>query len=89
MCVCLCVCMHTCSVTQLCLTLCNAMDCSPPGSSAHGFFRARILEQAAFPTPGDLPKPGIKPTSLAFPAFTGGFLYTLLKEQKRGGLFYL
>ena len=23
-------------VTQLCLTLCNPMDCSPPGSSVHG-----------------------------------------------------
>ena len=26
------------------LTLCNPMDCSPPGSSVHGIFRARILE---------------------------------------------
>ena len=25
-----------CSVTQLCLTLCDPMDCSPPGSSVHG-----------------------------------------------------
>ena len=32
-------------VTQLCLTLCNTMDCSPPGSSAHGIFQARILEK--------------------------------------------
>ena len=28
----------------LCLTLCGPMDCSPPGSSAHGIFQARILE---------------------------------------------
>ena len=33
-----------CSVTQLCLTLCNPMDCSLPGSSVHGIFLARILE---------------------------------------------
>ena len=32
-------------VTQLyCLTLCNPMDCRPPGSSIHGIFQARILE---------------------------------------------
>ena len=31
-------------VVQLCPTLCGPMDCSPPGSSIHGFFQARILE---------------------------------------------
>ena len=30
-----------------CLTLCNPMDCSPPGSSVHGIFQARILEWVA------------------------------------------
>ena len=34
-------------VTQLCLTLCNPMDCSLPGSSVHGIFQARILEWVA------------------------------------------
>ena len=29
---------------QLCLTLCGPMDYSPPGSSVHGLFHARILE---------------------------------------------
>ena len=32
------------SVAQSCLTLCNPMDCSPPGSSIHGIFQAGILE---------------------------------------------
>ena len=32
---------------QLCLTLCDPMDCSPPVSSGHGIFQARILEWAA------------------------------------------
>ena len=32
---------------QLCLTLCDPMDCSPPGSSIHGILQARILEWAA------------------------------------------
>ena len=31
-------------VAQLCPTLCHPMDCSPPGSSVHGIFQARILE---------------------------------------------
>ena len=34
---------------QSCLTLCNPMDCSPPGSSVHGIFQARILEWIAIP----------------------------------------
>ena len=33
-----------CKVTQLCLTLCDPMDYSPPGSSVHGILQARILE---------------------------------------------
>ena len=36
-----------CLVTQLCLTLCDPMDCSLPCSSVHGIFQARILEWAA------------------------------------------
>ena len=34
-------------VDQSCLTLCNPMDCSPPGSSVHGIFQARVLEWIA------------------------------------------
>ena len=35
------------SVTQSCLTLRDPMNCSPPGSSVHGIFQARILEWVA------------------------------------------
>ena len=35
---------------QLCLTLCNAMDCSSPGSSVHGLLQGRILEWVASPS---------------------------------------
>ena len=35
--------------TQLCLTLCNPSDCSPPGSSVHGILQARILEWVVIP----------------------------------------
>ena len=34
-------------VAQSCLTLRNPMDCSPPGSSVHGIFQARVLEWGA------------------------------------------
>ena len=35
-------------VAQSCLTLCNPMDCSLPGSSVHGIFQAIVLEWIAF-----------------------------------------
>ena len=34
-------------VAQSCLTLCDPMDCSLPGSSVHGIFKARVLEWVA------------------------------------------
>ena len=34
-------------LTQSCLTLCDPMDCSPPGSSVPGILQARILEWVA------------------------------------------
>ena len=55
-------------VTQLCLTLCNPMDCSLSVSSVHGILQARILEWVAISYPGDLPNPGIEPRSTALRA---------------------
>ena len=49
---------HAYLVAQSCLTLCNPMDCSPPGSSVHGILQARILDWY-------LLHPGIKPGSPA------------------------
>ena len=40
-------------IAQLCPTLCNSMDCSPPGTSAHGILKARILEWVASPSQAD------------------------------------
>ena len=34
-------------VAQSCPTLRNSIDCSPPGSSVHGIFQARVLEWGA------------------------------------------
>ena len=36
---------------QSCLTLCDPMDCSLPGSSTHGIFQARVLEWGAIAIP--------------------------------------
>ena len=62
------------SVAQSCLTLCNPMDCSPPGSSVHGILQARIPEWVAMPSsrgssrPEDPPDPGMEPGSPALQA---------------------
>ena len=50
-------------VTQSCPTLCNPMDCSPPGSSVMEFSRQEYWSGLPFPSPEDLPHPGIKPRS--------------------------
>ena len=48
------------------------MDCSPPGSPVHGILQARMLEWVAFPSPENLPNPGIKP---GFPALQADSLH--------------
>ena len=62
-------CRH-CSVAKSCPSLCDPMDCSPPGSSVREISQARILEPVAICPSRDLPDPGIKPTS---PSLAGGF----------------
>ena len=57
-----------CSVAKSCLTLCDPMDCSQPGSM--GFPRQEYRRGLPFPSPGDLPDPGIK---LVSPALSGRF----------------
>ena len=57
-----------CEVGQSCPTLCDPMDCSPPGSSVHGIFQARDWSGLPFPSPGHLPNPGIEPGSPALQA---------------------
>ena len=55
-------------VAQPCPSLCNPMDCRPPGSSVPGTLQARILEWVAVPFSGDLPDPGIELRSPALQA---------------------
>ena len=46
-----------CLTTKSCPTLCDPMDCNPPGSSLHGIFLARILEWVAMPSSRGFPSP--------------------------------
>ena len=61
---------------QSCPALCDPMDCSPPGSLFVGFSRQEYWSGLPLPPPGDLPQPGIKPSSLMSPALAGGFFTT-------------
>ena len=56
-------------VAQSCPPLCDPMDCSLPESSVHGILQAKENWSGLhFPSPGDLPYPGIKPGSPALQA---------------------
>ena len=57
-------------VAQLCLTLSDPMDCSPPGSSVHGIFQARVLEWGAIAFSKTSYK-GIQFSVFSFTLFTG------------------
>ena len=70
------VCVHAKSL-QSCLTLCDSINCSPPGSSlSTGFSRQEYWSGLPCPPPGDLPDPGIEPESPMSPALAGGFFTT-------------
>ena len=62
---------HACSGVS-CPTHCNPTDYILAGSSVHGIFRQEYRSGLPFP-PGDLPDPGIKPTS---PTLSGRFFIT-------------
>ena len=80
--------MRVCSVAQLLLTLCDPMDCNPPGSSIHEIFQAMYWTALPCPSPWDLPDPGIEPTSLASPALAGKFSTTASPGKPTGQLYF-
>ena len=57
---------------QSCLTLCDPVDHSPPGSSVSGTLQQEYWSGLPCPPPGDLPDPGIEPTT----CIAGGFFTT-------------
>ena len=60
-------------VTQLCPTLCDPMDCSPPDSSVHGVLQARILQWLAIP----LSRGSAQPNDQSWVSHTAGKFFTV------------
>ena len=60
----------------LCPSLCDPMDCSPPGSSVHGILQARVLEWVAMPSSRGSSCPRDRTASLTSPALAGRFFST-------------
>ena len=58
------------------LTLCDPMDCSPPGSSVHGILQKRILEWVAMPSSKEFSQPRDHTYISMSPALAGGFFTT-------------
>ena len=66
-------------VIQSCLTLCNPVDCSPPGSSVHRILQARILESVAMPSSRGSSQPRDQTQVFRI----AGILYHLMPFSKR------
>ena len=68
-----------CLIAQLCPTLRDPMDCSPPGSSVLGVFQARILEWAAifFSRGSSQPRDRAPVFGIVLPELPGHFMYCL------------
>ena len=73
---------EVCSAAQSCPTLCDSVDCSPPGPSVHGILQARILEWAAMPSSrgSSPPREQTQVSSIA-----GGF-FTIWASREAWGL---
>ena len=63
-------------IPQSCLTVCDPMDCSLPGSFVNEILQAKILEWVPLPLLGDLLDPGIEPKSPVSPVLAGEFFTT-------------
>ena len=76
-------CMHAKSL-QLCPTLFDSMNCSQQAFLSMRFPRQEYWSGLPCPPPGELPDPGIEPTSLMSPALAGEFFtsHAEFKSQK-------
>ena len=71
--------MHMCVCAkslQLCLILCNPMNCSPSGFSVHEILQTRVLDWVAMLSSGGSSQPRIEPASLMSPSLAKGFFTT-------------
>ena len=66
---------------QLCPTLCDPKDYSPPGSPVHGIFQARILEWIAMPSSRGSSRPRDGTCVSYVPAVAGGLFTTIILES--------
>ena len=67
---------------QLCPTLWDPVNCSPPGSSVHGIVsRQEYWTGLSRPPPGDLPDPGVEPACLESPALASGFFNSSATQE--------
>ena len=69
----LCICPIEDLCAQLCLTLCNPLDCSPPGSFVHGIFQARILEWVVISSCRGFSQPRDRTNTSCVSCIAGGF----------------
>ena len=69
-------CLSAAKSLQLYLTLCDPMDCSPPGSSVHGISQARILECVGISSSRGSSRPRDETQSLTSPELSGEFFIT-------------
>ena len=80
MCVCMCVCVCVCARVRTCaqsyMTICHSMTVTLQAPLSMGFPRQEYWSGLPFPSPGDLPDPGIEPESPKSPALAGGFFTT-------------
>ena len=68
--------LFACICAQSCLTLCNALTVAHQAPVSMEFIRHGYWSGLPFPSPGDLPDPGIKPAPLASLALAGRFFTT-------------
>ena len=67
---------YACVCAQLCLAICDLMDCSPPGSSVHGILQARILKWVSMPSSRASSQPRDRTYISCVSCIAGGFFTT-------------
>ena len=71
-------CVHA-KLLQSCPTLCDLCTVAHEDPLSMGFFSQEHWSGLPFPSPGDLPNPGIKPASFMSPALAGRFFFVFEK----------